>query len=180
MAWKIGYFDIEATELTANRGHLLCAALKIDGVEAPTVWRITDYKLFKKEPWSDADLCHAIAAGVEGLDLVVTWFGGGYDLPFVNSRLLKHGQRPIERRLHQDAWRLARANLKLTSNRLESVSDFFGTKDKKNHLNWDVWEQAAFGVKEAMDYIADHCALDVTVLEEVFTRLKVFIRQVRT
>lgn len=180
MAFRVAMFDIECTELVANRGHILCASLKTSDEDTPKTWRIDDYKLFKKEPWNDRELCTDLAEALEGCDLLVGWYSSRYDWPFLNSRLVKNGLLPLDRRLHHDLWRTARANLCLTSNRLESVSDFLGTKIKKNHLDWVTWEKAAFGIKEAMDYLAEHCELDVLVLEEAFDRLKGFIRQVRS
>ena len=179
MGFKIGFFDIEATSLHANRGHLLCAALKIAGERKPYIYRL-DENLVVTEHWNDKNLCDVIADGLSGLDLIVTQYGSRYDIPFFNSRMLFHGYKPIPAKMHVDVWRISRSRLALSSNRLESVSRFFKTKENKDHLDWETWERAAYGDTPALDAIVDHCRRDVLVLEEVFDTLKPFIKQIRS
>lgn len=179
MGFEVGFFDIEATNLDANRGHILCAAVKVSGIKQPYIARIDEFADFKDRMWYDKTICQDIAEALAGLDMVVTQYGSRYDIPFVNSRLLYHKLPPLAPLMHCDIWRIARTHLALSSNRLETMSLFLHTKANKDHLDWETWERAAYGDKVSLDAIVDHCRRDVLVLEEIFEALKPFIKQIR-
>ena len=61
--------------------------------------------------------------------------------------------------------------MKLTSNRLASVSTFLGVKEKTPR-NGPIWIKASAGHKSSLDYIIRHCKQDVVVLEEVYDLIK--------
>lgn len=102
-----------------------------------------------------------------------------YDVPFLNARLLKHGERPLERRLHVDLMYYARGqSMRIHSSRLDAVAKFFNFAEQKTDMNPDKWTQAFELQKDAMDYVVEHCEADVKVLKAAFDTLKQFVRNV--
>jgi uncharacterized protein YprB with RNaseH-like and TPR domain len=112
---------------------------------------------------------------LESLDYVYTYYGTGFDIPFINTRLIVHNERPIDRLRHIDLYYVARHRLKLHSNRLAVVAEtLFGESDKTRVIG-PIWTRALAGNKEALTYIVEHCEIDTEVLERVFDRLRGFV-----
>jgi len=175
--FKVGVWDIETTHLQADFGFVLAACVKEIG-KKPEIFRIDELSV-NDERWNDSALVMDVAAKVNSLDMVVTWNGKRFDWPFLQTRLLHHGLELLEPTLHVDAMYLSRYRLRLHSNSQKSVMKFMEVKNGKTDLDPMVWVKAAHGDKESMDFVVDHCVRDVKALEELFLRLKPFIRMVR-
>ena len=104
-------------------------------------------------------------------DRVVAHFGQYFDYKYMNTLFTKYGLGEIDVEL-VDTWRLAKNNLKLSSNRLDAIAKFFGlpTKDKMDHDDWIkiVMERSV----TAMEKMTKYCKQDVLVLEAVYNRLE--------
>lgn len=167
LAW-----DIEASNLSADFGIVLCVGFKTVEGRKPEVFNILDYSkgdLIKAEK----QLLKAVSEKLLSADVWLTHFGTHYDIPFINSRLLYH-QLPVlpPTFSHIDTWKISRNRLKLRNNRLITISEFLGTKDEKNAIKPEQWLRALGGHKASMDYIVEHCYRDVLVLEEAYLRLR--------
>lgn len=165
------FFDIETTNLNASIGRILCASMLVrdysdwdrDGTMKTYVDRKTDKKIAVK-----------IRDFIERFDYVVTYYGTGFDIPFINTRLLIHGERPLKAIRHIDLYYTARNVLKLHSNRLAVVGETLFGESGKTKLMGPIWDAAASGDKASMKYIVEHCEADVMELEKVFDVLKSF------
>ena len=171
---KIKLWDIESTNLNANFGYILSIAVKNLGEKSVRCYSVEDYPLYKKEPTSDKALLEDAYKDLSSAGAWVTWYGGGFDVPFVNTRLLSHGMAPMPPIPHIDGWRIARYKMKLHSNRLASVSSFLGISEK-TPLDGPIWIKASAGDRKALQYIKEHNVQDVIVLEEAFNRIKPLI-----
>jgi DNA polymerase III epsilon subunit-like protein len=117
---------------------------------------------------------------MDSFDKVIVWYGKNgsrrHDIPFLRSRCLLHGlgfPRHKEK-LVSDGYDIARYKLKLHSNRLESMCDFFGIESKGHKLKPDIWQRALSGDKKSLDYIWEHNIEDVVSLEEVWKKISEF------
>lgn len=165
------FFDIETTNLEASIGMILCACVKeMGGGIYTAVSRIP-----KGGYMDDHEVVVQLRDWLEAYDYVVTYYGTGFDIPYLNTRLLVHGERPISRLRHVDLYYTAKFQLKLHSNRLDVVTETLFGKSEKTRVLGPVWTRAAQGDPEAMKYIVDHCEIDVEVLERAFNRLRGFI-----
>ncbi len=169
---RILAWDIEASNLTADFGMVLCVGYKEVGHGRPKVISILDYdesNPLKAERRLLKDLTKVLLAA----DVWTYQFGMYYDLPFINSRLLYHRLPILPPNFPAvDTWKVTRNRLKLRNNRLVTVSEFLGTKDEKNPIKGEQWIRALTGHRPSMRYIIEHCRLDVLVLEEVYLRLR--------
>ncbi len=105
----------------------------------------------------------------------MTYYGLGFDKPYLNSRLLKHGEAPLERQLHIDCYRLAKKIFKyaLVSKRLVSICELLGIKGKTRvePENWELMKYGSVEVKrEILKEIIHHCLWDVRTLEMAFDK----------
>jgi hypothetical protein len=173
---KILGFDIEASNLSADFGIMLCCGFK--EVEKGKPW-VLDILDFAKES-DHGDLIKAekrllIAVSEELLkaDVWLGHFACYYDLPFINTRLIYHNLPVLPPNFALiDTWRISKNRLKLRNNRLITISEFLGTKDEKNAIKPEQWLRALGGHRPSMDYIVEHCRRDVVVLEEAYLRLR--------
>lgn len=171
---KILAYDIEASNLSADFGIVLCVGFKEVGSGRPSVLNILDYTddsgdLIRAEKGLLKDVSKRLLQA----DVWLTHYGTWYDNLFINSRLLYHKLPVLPPNFaHLDTWKIARNRLKLRNNRLITISEFLGTKDEKNAIKPEQWIRALGGHRPSMNYIVDHCRRDVLVLEEVYQRLK--------
>lgn len=171
---KQGYLDIEASQLTASFGHMFSWALKIrKGVVFSDFIKT---RSLKEEKRIVASLIKALTK----VDEVVTYYGTRFDIPFIRTRALYHDlEFPQYMMLsHLDLYYVARFRLRMHSNRLATVSEFLGIEGK-TALKPEVWVQASFGDKQAIQYIHTHNIADVTILEKVHDRLEPYMRGVQ-
>jgi uncharacterized protein YprB with RNaseH-like and TPR domain len=172
MASRILAFDIEASNLAADFGIVLCVGFKEVGKGEAEVLNILDY--------SKGDLIEAerkllknVTKRLLDSEIWLTHFGTWYDIPFLNTRLLYH-RLPIipPSHPHVDTWKISKNRLKLRNNRLITISEFLGTKEEKNSIKPEQWIRALGGHRASMDYIVEHCRRDVEVLEEAYMLLR--------
>ncbi len=176
---RILLLDIETTQLSLDFGHIMCVGFKGYGESPVHVPSVRDYPTFKKAPWDDTLLMRDLYEVVKDCDLLVTYFGKQFDWPALQTRMLKAGLPPLESMgsRHVDMYWTAKRELRLHSNRLESVMDFLDCPVKKTKLSGPIWDAAASGDGEALDYVIEHCRNDVLGLEWVYERLRPYIRQ---
>ena len=170
---SLGHLDIEATQLTANFGFMLSWAIKVDkGIILSDKLNEEDYSQ-KNKINADKRIVTSLSNALSDFDVITHFFGDYFDIPFIRSRCLKHNVPfPEYGSLYTiDVWRWAKRNLKLHSNRLESVSQYFGV-NSKTKLDPDIWVRATMGDTEALEEIAYHNEQDVITLEKVYHKLK--------
>lgn len=168
---NITAWDIEASNLAADFGVILCVGFKQVGAGKPVVFNTLDYgkDLIKAERKMLVDVSEALL----NADVWLTHFGTWYDLPFVNTRLIYHKLPVLPPNFPQvDTWKISKNRLKMRNNRLVTISEFLGTEDEKNAIKPEQWIRALGGHKASMDYIVEHCRRDVLVLEETYLRLR--------
>lgn len=170
---RILLWDIETTNLTATFGVILCIGYKWRGESKPKIITILDDE--HRDMLDDKRLVKRFAEIFEQADWHVTWFGIGFDLKMLNSKLIQHGLKPLPPKPHIDLWKTARSKFKLHSNRLAVWEEFLGTSQKKTPITFEAWRRAALGDRKALRQVKEHCEIDVQVLEEVYERMKPWV-----
>ena len=172
-------FDIEATNLKANFGHMLCVCFVPLHSQDVVVFRLDDKKYKPKKPYDDSKLAEAVKEYMEDSFCWISWYGKMFDVPFINTRLLLADRDPLQKRMHIDLLYYSRKpNLALHSSRLDAVAKTFNFADQKTDLNPAIWNAAQALEQDAMDYVVEHCIQDVKVLQEAFAILQPFIKNV--
>lgn len=170
--FRLLFLDIESTNLTANYGAMLCVAWKFLGESKVYCASVMDFpKTFAKDCTNDVHVAKAIAEAVAQADLTCGWYSSRFDVPFINSKLILHGQDILVPTPHLDLWKTARYQLRLSSNRLAVVADFLGIQEK-TRLKGPIWIRATAGHKPSLRYVIKHCKQDVVVLEEAYLKLR--------
>jgi uncharacterized protein len=174
MATKIVILDIETTSLEADAGTLVSAGIMSDTGRA-------EY-LEAKKTSEEKPLLLKLEKRLESYDVMVTWNGRSFDIPFLTTRLMKHGldPRPFLRKPHIDLADVVKSRLRLTFTYLDHVCDFFQIERKKGPMGLDVphlYVRALEGDRKAAASIRDHCLDDLQATRQVFMKLKPLVEQ---
>lgn len=163
---RIGIFDIEtAWGFNADSGYLICYVLKEYKRNKIYCDCLTpnDIDLYRKKYIPiDKRICKTLSDDLKNFDVIVTYNGTRFDIPYSRTRLLKHEMDfpKYGYMKHIDLYYLVKYKLKLRRNSLETACKLFNIEGK-NHVDFEIWQRASFGDKKALKYILDHCKRDV-------------------
>lgn len=172
---KLLVYDIEASNLSADFGIILCVGFKVIGEKRTEVLSLLDYDepdLLKAEK----SLLRDVRERLLDADCWIAHYGRWFDTVYINSRLLYHGLAtlPVNFPLI-DTWKTCKNHLKLRNNRLVTLQEFLKLENEKNAIKPEQWLRALSGHRRSMAYIVEHCRRDVEVLAEVYNRIRPLI-----
>jgi uncharacterized protein YprB with RNaseH-like and TPR domain len=167
-------WDCETTNLSASFGTLLAIAYKWHGKPRVYVPTILDYS--PKGMLDDGPLVRDFLEVYCRADYTVAHYGSRFDLPYLQTKCLKHGLGPAPNIPLIDTWRVARDNFKLHSNRLAAWLEYLDCQHEKRAMRTDDWLHAAHGCPKAMKAVKERAKYDVLALEEVFDRMRPWIK----
>ena len=164
----IAYLDIETSSKKADQGSVIAIGLLKN--EEPEV-------LFADSFEEERRVLEWLREGLEDCDKLVTWYGSGFDIPFLLGRAALHkiDLRKLIEIPMLDLCEWSRGHLLLSSYKLESVARFFGIQRALEFHGGDVpalLKLAARGDHEARKLIVDHCKEDLLLLKRVYERLE--------
>jgi uncharacterized protein YprB with RNaseH-like and TPR domain len=169
------YLDIETSGMKADRGMIVAVGL-LKGKE-PEV-------RFADTPEGERGVLEWLRDELEDCNKLVTWYGSGFDIPFLLARAALHEvdiRRLIETPM-LDICEWSHGHLLLSNHKLESVARFFGIRRALEFHGEDVsalFKLAARGDLEARKLIVDHCKEDLILLKRVHERLKPMVERSR-
>lgn len=172
---KVGYLDIEAGGLNANFDYMLTYVIKTRDKKE------YHYGVIKKEDILSYDfdkkLIEKLIQDLLKYDVIITYYGTRYDIPFIRSRALSHNMKfPVFGTVkHKDVYYMVKAKLKLHRSSLDSACAFLGIKGK-DHVKGNFWMRAKIGDKKALKYVYSHNVKDVEILEKLHKRLESFVK----
>lgn len=178
MEEKVGFMDIETSNLDANFGIILTYCIKDS--QSPKIYfgHITPEDI-KKYPADKIDkrVVKDLTRDIQLFDRIVTHYGRRFDIPFIRTRALVVGiEFPYFGSIsNDDTWLIARRKLKLNSNRQDTVDRTLFGNTNKTRVCSKYWIAALQGNKRALNYILDHNKRDVIALERVWNKLKDFV-----
>lgn len=159
-------FDIETTNFKANIGFILSWAIKYHN--GKTVYDVITKKDIMDGKF-DKRIVKSLLDELENVDILVSYYGTGFDVPFLRTRALYWGFNfPAYGSIyHFDVYYRVRRLLKLHRNSMDAASRFFGI-DGKTHVDVSMWAKAAYGHAKSLKEILDHNVEDVKITEELF------------
>lgn len=172
-------FDIETSDLQADRGIILCACVKssVDGKMHVIRTDETNKDWEKGKRANDRGTVRALADILSEHDILAAHNGGRFDIPFLRTRMLRWGMKRLPPVKHVDPLSIAWRHLRLNKNGLGALADHMGIKEKKTPLEWAEWMKAILdGDRRAMNKIVAHCKADVIVLEKVLDNVKSYCK----
>jgi uncharacterized protein YprB with RNaseH-like and TPR domain len=183
MEERIGFLDIETSNLDANFGFTLAYCIKEldnDNILYGTISKKDIDKYPPDKP--DTDLIKCLIKDMLKFDRVVGHYSSRFDIPFIRTRALycsvdfpEYGSL-----VQDDTWIWARKKLKLSSNRLDTIVLAILGKTNKNRIEFKYWIAGSRGDEKALQYILNHCKRDVEDLERVWKKINKFARHINS
>jgi uncharacterized protein YprB with RNaseH-like and TPR domain len=169
---KIAFVDIEATGLRGDYNSVLVVVVKPYGGKA---------KVFKvKQAGNDKKVVREVKEELEKYEAWVTFYGKGYDIPMLNTRLLRWRINPIEKRPHVDLYYTLKYNTLMSRRGQGAVLRFLGTAQEKMDMSPEAWNEVITNPKgRPMQQMIARCVSDVEGLEAMYKETRHLIRDIK-
>jgi len=177
---RIGFLDIEATNLDADFGFILSYCIKVAQEDEiyMDVLKPKDLKVAKAGD-EDRRIVVQLLEDLNNFDKIVTYYGKRYDIPYIRARAVSMGiPFPNFGTLkHIDLYDTIKHKFKLSSRRLENACRVLLGETDKTRVDGKYWRAASRGDKASLDYIIDHNQKDVVDLEKLYDKTINFQRK---
>jgi len=150
--------------LTWSAKWLYGTEIMSDQITVEEVKKFDDYRIVKSL-W---DL-------VDEADIVVAHYGNFFDVPMLNTRAILNGLPPYSITTSIDTKAVASKTFKFPSNKLDALGEYFGV-GKKIKTDFLLWRRCLEGEQAAINEMATYNDQDVVVLEEVYLKLRPYIK----
>lgn len=188
---KILIFDLETSPLESyiwslwnqNIGHNL-DMLKSDWfiLTWSAKWLFEDDvmsdKLTKKEALdqNDSRIVKNLWKLMDEADIIIAHNALKFDVKKMNSRFILNGLNPPSNYEVIDTLVHARKKFAMSSNKLDYLADILGVGRKVQHEGFNLWKKCKQGDEEALLEMSRYNDGDVTLLEEVYLKLRPWIK----
>lgn len=167
---RICFFDIEATGLKGDYNSALVVSVR------PFKGKVISFAVEK--PGEDRAVVLAAKKELEKYDCWVSYYGKGFDILMLNTRLLRWRKPPIEKRPHVDMYWTLKSNI-LTAHRSQAhLLGWLGTPEQKMGVSAEVWNRILANPVREMSRMIRRCESDTAGLEALYKRTKHLIRDV--
>ena len=119
----------------------------------------------------DKELIKQVWAVLDEADEVIGHNSDRFDVPWINTRAIKHGLKPRARVRYVDTLKMARKMFYFNNNKLDYLAQFLLGDKKAETGGFDLWVDVMRGKKSAMKTMVDYCKKDVILLERVYEKL---------
>ena len=186
---RIGFLDIETTDLKSDYGIILCYCIKdanSDKIyhDIITPEDIKKYSSKNREIMAKEDtrVIKSLVRDLANFDRVVTHFGSIFDLPFIRSRAIMCGVDfpTYGVYVQTDTWRILKNKFNLSRRSLENSCRQLLGKTNKDHLSLSIKHGCIRGEAWALKDTLEHCKKDVIDTESLFNTIAPFARQTKT
>lgn len=168
---KTGYLDIEASNLKANFGHMISWSIKDLKTGKVYYDSITSADILSGK--FDKRIVKSLLSAIKEFDCLVTYYGTGFDIPFIRTRAFSHGFDFPNFGLikHIDLYYTVKSKLCLTRKSLEVACELFGIEGK-TRLDPAIWIMATIGNAKAVKEVLNHNIADVDILQQLHSKLE--------
>jgi DNA polymerase elongation subunit (family B) len=169
-AGGIAIVDMEATGLKGDYNSLLCITIK--------PWHGKPKTFTAKKPGDDRALVAAARDELEKYDVWVSYYGKGFAIPMLRTRLCRHGYRNIKKRHHLDLYWTLKSALLMARRSQAHLLEWLDAPSKKMTLTPEVWNEVIRNPARAMRTLKQRCESDCAGLEALYDRTKNLIVEV--
>ena len=169
-------YDIECTGLKADFAFLLCAAFLGLDDEKATLLSLSQYGKTNLLGYEE-QLVKDVAAELSKADILVSYYGKGFDRKFLNAKMYEYGLPPLPNIPEVDLYYTVRSNFAISRKSLQNVAYYGKLESSKTAVEGRLWKAAQAGNLKALKAIEKHNIADVEVLREAYLKLRPLVRQ---
>lgn len=176
---RLGYLDIESNGLDADSGWMVSWCIKPDDKKDVIFDHITYNDIYVKKGvvrrGFDKRIVQSLVDEMQNYTGFVTYYGTGFDIPYIRSKALKYGIRfpEYKKMSHIDLYYLVRGKMKLSRNSLAMSTKLLHINGK-TPLAFEYWGLACLGDEEAISKLLVHNMQDVIILQKLHRELEPF------
>lgn len=134
--------------------------------------RLTGKEAIKED---DSRIVKSLWKLLDEADILIAHNGDGFDVPNMNTRFIVNGLPPTSPYQTIDTMLVARKQFGFTHNSLNGLAKFFGFAPKME-TDFELWKKCVAGDDEALAYMQEYNKGDVEVLEDIYMKLRPWIR----
>lgn len=108
-------------------------------------------------------------------DIIVAHNGSMFDIPKMNSKFVMAGLMPPSSYFSVDTLAIAKKVFGFSSNKLDALAGYFGIPHKMD-TDFTLWKKCLEGDLLSLNYMLEYNKKDVEILEEVYLKLRPFIK----
>jgi hypothetical protein len=112
---------------------------------------------------------------IDEADIIIAHYGNGFDIPKMNTRFIINGLNPPSPYQSIDTKQVAAKGFGFTYNKLDYLATMFGIPNKL-HTDFNLWVKCLKGDAESLKYMEEYNKQDILVLEEVYYKLRPWIK----
>jgi len=135
---------------------------------------LDDPKRFAKNPSDDTYVLKEFAKVLAEADCLIAHNGDAFDFRYLKTRMIIKGLPVLPPIASIDTYKVVKANFKFNANRLDYVGKILGCGGKTDTPK-GLWLDVLKGSKSAIKAMVDYNKRDVTLLKDVFLKLRPFI-----
>lgn len=154
---------------------IISVAWKRLGDDKVTVKSIADYKGYKKGIVDDKQLVKEVWNVLDEADIICAHHGDAFDLKKLNARFVWYDLNAPSFYKSIDTKKVASRYFKFDSNSLNNLGAYLNLGSKLENGGFDLWVRCIAGDPEAWLKMKEYNAQDVTLLEQVYLKLRPFI-----
>lgn len=162
-------YDMKTMKATVSS--IICAGWKELNTKRTHCINAWDFPNWQEDVNDDYEVCKAIYEVLHDADAVVTHNGTKFDWKFLQTRLLHHKLPLLAKVQHVDTCLIARKNLLVIDNKLNTIGDMLVNEKKLDHTGWQLWVDVHARKKGAQKLMTKYCKQDVALLEKCFKEL---------
>jgi hypothetical protein len=168
---RICFFDIESTGFKGDYNSTLVVSVKpFDGKPKSFV---------VNQVGSDIGIVLAAKKELESYHCWVSYYGKGFDIPFLNTRLLRYGKMPIEQRHHLDLYFSLKYNLATSRKGLGHMARWLlDNNDQKMDVGPQIWAEIAHKPGN-LKLMRTRCESDCAVLEQLYNKTRHLVKEIK-
>jgi uncharacterized protein YprB with RNaseH-like and TPR domain len=174
---KIGFFDIESSSLVADFG--FCIGWYILDNDNHYYGRVvTPEEVHSDIP--DKKIMEELVETMKSFDILYTYNGTRFDLPFVRTRCVSNNIRfPFYGAVkHKDVYFIIKNKFRLHRKSQEVAAEFLLGSTNKTHWMGKYWIKAVQGDPKALAYIDHHCRMDCKDLKRLTEKTLEFVQPI--
>lgn len=168
---QLVFFDIESSGgFNADFGSTLCVSFKVFEQE-PVTLKI-------KQVGNDQKVVREAKEILEQFQCWCSYYGKGFDVPYLNTRLLKWGYKPVKPRHHLDLYFTLKPKTKMSRKGLGSYADFLKLETPKINVSQNVWSEMPFKMGNMKELVM-RCEGDCTTLEQLYVKTRHMVAEIK-
>jgi hypothetical protein len=170
-ALTFGRFKVNLSQdnIVTEGGWILCASWKwLGSPYTYSIW-LTPEEIANQD---DSRIVDQLIELYEEADAMVAHNGCSFDHKVIQTRAIANGWNKLPVLKVLDTLLLAKRYLRLPSNKLDSIGEYFGLGRKIDTGGISLWKRVQAGDEDAMHEMVDYCVQDVELLTGVYLNLR--------